>query len=508
MSWSTRFQDDIKASVYTPLFRLERVQFNTEAGGEFAIYSNLGSPRIARVRVEGHEVSPQSLSSTWGKCSVELAGEDLGDLHELVARGTFVALYAGFGGYADTDYQVVALGQVRNVKGSAPRWVVEIIDVPSGLRQRPTTNAYDALLFDDVDSTTTLSAAYVVTDTTLTVVSTSGFARETGGTGAIRITSTALSVDPYYLVYSATTATTFTVSAANKMHTARTIADIGDLVEEVAYLYGHPIEIALKVLCSTGAGTNGTYDVLPSDWGLYVPVGFVDVDDAAAYQAGVAKVGAGSYLWEWPQVGAVDDGIGWLTTWLAAGGFFLTMRQGAITVRALQAATTPVGLGTVADIVDADVAQVLEHEWFSSLHDTEWANNRVYARNSSFVLTSTLSAGNTSVYQRPSGEIRDWDVSDRVFDNDAEIEAEQLNRVYEASERVPERIVLACAGLRLAGLCPGDIVTLTLDTHSRLAGPGGFDRRACWVYKVSADWTTPGVQVGLLVYPTVGDLWS
>ena len=219
------------------------------------------------------------------------------------------------------------------------------------------------------------------------------------------------------------------------------------------------------------------------------------------------KVSSGSYTWEWPQVGAVDDGIGWLASWLGEAGIFMTMRQGRVTVRGLQAASTPIGARSVADIVDADIVAIVAHEWFASTASTEYAQTRVFAYSAG--LTSSLSTGTTDVYQRPSGEIRDWDASDRVFTNDALVRAEVLNRVYEVGERTPELLVVVTAGLRFAGLAPGDIVTVTCArVHSRIDGRGGFDRRACYVVKVSSDWTSPSVQVGLLAYPSAGDLWA
>ena len=49
----------------------------------------------------------------------------------------------------------------------------------------------------------------------------------------------------------------------------------------------HPIAVALKVLMSTGNGTNGTYDTLPSHWGLGIDQTLVDItrweDEAEAW---------------------------------------------------------------------------------------------------------------------------------------------------------------------------------------------------------------------------------
>lgn len=42
-------------------------------------------------------------------------------------------------------------------------------------------------------------------------------------------------------------------------------------------LDGDPVELALALITSTGKGTNGPYDVLPADWGMGVPVEWIDL---------------------------------------------------------------------------------------------------------------------------------------------------------------------------------------------------------------------------------------
>lgn len=41
----------------------------------------------------------------------------------------------------------------------------------------------------------------------------------------------------------------------------------------------HPIDIALQIITSTGAGTNGPYDTLPARWGMGVPVTYLDLEE-------------------------------------------------------------------------------------------------------------------------------------------------------------------------------------------------------------------------------------
>ena len=46
--------------------------------------------------------------------------------------------------------------------------------------------------------------------------------------------------------------------------------------EQVDALYGHPGEVALQLVTSTGLGTNGSYDTLPERCGLAIPQSMID----------------------------------------------------------------------------------------------------------------------------------------------------------------------------------------------------------------------------------------
>jgi hypothetical protein len=96
-----------------------------------------------------------------------------------------------------------------------------------------------------------------------------------------------------------------------------------------------------------------------------------------------------------------------------------------------------------------------------------------------------------------------------VWSNGTAICTEVHDRVAESFYRVPERMVLACAGLRLAQLAPGDVVDLTTKRFpSRRDGLDGFAGRRVLVDEVSPDWDRGTVRVGLLVYPESEDAFA
>jgi hypothetical protein len=504
VSWSAQFVADLAQSALTPMWILRTIKIGTASMASWSVRAYGGEPGIRRVRIDGHRLNDYDLTSTWGRTLIEVVGVDLGDLHEAAPRGCFMELLLGFPGYADGDYQRVAWGQLRQVRGRKPAWVIELVDAPTGLRQRPTNDPTAIELFYDLDPDdyTTLAADYTVGDATINVSSTTGFNMRTAGIGAVAVTPS--SGDAFYLTYSAASANTFTLTGSDVMGTTRVNASAGDRVDRVAYLYGHPIVIALQVLTSGYGGANGFYDVHPLSWGLQVPVGYVDVWDSIYYAGSVAVVSSGTYSWSYPQRQAEGDALGWLSDFLRVGGFYLTMRQGSITVRAQQQAQAPIGVPTDWTITDDDVIEVTEHQWWSADHQEESASCTVRMSSASSSVTTA------AVYQRPAAVSTTYDLSDRVFANEAAIRTEMTNRLTEAVTTTPEALTVRLRGWWWAQMAPGDLGRITTSrVHSRIDGPDGYSGRRCKIVQVSPSWeTAPVTDVALLVYPSRGETWA
>ena len=163
------------------------------------------------------------------------------------------------------DFERIALGQVRNLRGTAPSWTLECVDLLTLCRVRLQRTFGNPLLFDSIGNTTTLGANYTAGDGTVTVASTASFEREAGGTGAFLVTPSV--GDPFYLTYTGTSATTFTgCSTTGQMGTTAVNAVATDVVTEVAYLSAHPLNIARRVLVDRDS-TSNSWDY-PAAWGL------------------------------------------------------------------------------------------------------------------------------------------------------------------------------------------------------------------------------------------------
>ena len=177
-----------------------------------------------------------------------------------------------------------------------------------------------------------------------------------------------------------------------------------------------------------------------------------------------------------------------------------TVEEAAIRRRLLRAASD---IAKAAYDKSTDIAEVVSYEAYDYRHNPEYA--RVYI--------ATGSGGNTSTSSRhatlPARGSLDYDLSDRVWTNEAAIQDDAIGRLAESAERIPERLVLRCKGRRLSQLAPGDIVTLTTTrTHSRRDGSAGWSGRSVMVDQVACDWEGGTVEIGLLVYPESSDVFA
>lgn len=115
-----------------------------------------------------------------------------------------------------------------------------------------------ARMLKDVYNTKTVLQADITALTVAFIVeSTDGF----GSSGYLRINNEIVS-------YAAKTATQFQGIIRGEFGTVPSIQNFGDEVSELFKIIGNPITLILQIWTSTGAGTNGAYDVLPKGLGI------------------------------------------------------------------------------------------------------------------------------------------------------------------------------------------------------------------------------------------------
>ena len=238
----------------------------------------------------------------------------------------------------------IILGQARDVSGIGPQSIVSGWGPLSLVISRPAAAASpavnDATLFANCQAdgnALALSHSFNFGhDTTLQFASAPPFQRDVSqGSGAVLITPT--SGDPFIVTYTGISGNDLTgVSTTAIFGTDGTGATVnsGDIVQEVCFIQRHPVDMARRILVSTGTGTNGSRDTLPASWGLAVPEDLIDVqgftDASTALNASLAS---GTYILHTVSTTPQGPPLQWLQTELARYGLWLCSRQGQISIR-------------------------------------------------------------------------------------------------------------------------------------------------------------------------------
>lgn len=459
-----------------------------------------GRPWIVDVEVAGDEINPYDMSgSTLGEWALLVAVADVADLQPM-GPGNLVALEA-FDLTNSATVERILLGisyGIERVTDALYR--IRFRSALSILGSRYTDTAESLALFGDQSSTERSEVlAWTPGDAQLLCDSVSGFSTETGSDGVIRVTphaDNAAGTDVFYLRWTGTTGTAFDLdSGFGALDTTAVELDavLAHPVHEVWFCEDHPLRVALKLLASSGTGANGTYDTLPSTWGM----GFTaDTFDAADTEYWIAQSSpaTGSDKWQiWTATEQTNPGE-WLIGVLASGGWWLTMRQGRITGRALVPAADRPELAEV-EITDDDLIEWVEVESYDLGSDVGAKQVRAIGP----TVTGTLTEDITRL---PAVRYSDVNVATYAHANEEEWVTEIAERLGPWLTRQSERRVGRFAGLRLAQLAPGSIVHLTVSGPGRLAP---YERRVALVGRVAPRWMGAEVELTLYVHPARGE---
>lgn len=476
----------------------------------------------------GIQIGPCSVEpQTWGyqegawSCSIHLpdgAGRQVagplggallstrggwGKAAEALRRGALCRLLIGEVGWARDQYQPLRIGRVQGVRVAHPDLLrVEAWDLATALRSRLSTLSTASgdedkqLLFYGSTTSTTLSSGYTVGNTTLNVTATTPFNRETGGSGAVRITRA--SGASFYLTYTGTGAGTLTgVSTTGQFGSTATVAGSGAIVQAIPLLAGHPVEISRKLLTSTGLGTNGGRDTYPAAWAWGLDEAWVAGEDMRQLQA-LLQPSAGVYTWNALSDSAQEDALGWWSSYLSAAGLWPCTRQGKIVLRAARDPNTASALLAEA-ITDADALQdsLPEVQWWPSEVPTSYTRLSVAGVGSPVVSSSNVAA-------LPASGTWSADLSDvlRGVAADSAIRTEVEGRLAPWLHLVPEVISLEVTGIR--GYAPGDVLPLSLSgVRGRLRGTQrGYRDRPVMVLEESPDLSRNTTRLRLAALPS------
>lgn len=482
MGWRGSFLAKLDTR-YAPMFIAESIRIQNGPSGIYQVASHPGLGMAVGltgpITIDGADLDTVNCQATAGGFSFRLL-EPIENALNTWVPGSIILLRMGFPGLQPDEFEVIAIGQLVSLTGPGPAWKVTCWDFFSALSSRLLLPAAGSLgtvstlpFFYLTDASTTLGAGYTPADGTVTVVSTTGFQRETGGSYCFKITPS--SGDPFYLTATGTSATTFTtVSAAGVLDTTAVAAQLGDTVTEVAYLTGHPADIIRRILASTGTGGNGTWDDYPADWAWGIADWLIDDLDIARWKT----VLAGYTALELAEEAPIDDPIGWLSGWLSSIGCWLAVRQGQITMRAIQDTTGAVYWGREA-YGDGDIIEVLEHQAWDDQREKEYRALAV-----TYLKDGSNNSATEAVGGLPAGDRFDVDmISTHAATADA-VHVRDRRKLWIL--RRPEMMLLNIAGLKPMQHAVGDPVEISITRSvGRRRDQGAYLNRRALVTQVS-----------------------
>lgn len=446
------------------------------------------------VRLTSSSLDPRGWRTTFGGFSFTILGS-IADFVGRVTRGTIVTLSLGIDDPDPAGLEVVAIGEVRNIrlvrKGA---WEVECIDGLGVLRQRRDLAQGNGILFYQLPASTLIAGtAYTPGDTTLEVTATTDLRFDSAGSGAVRVTPT--TGDPFILTFTgvaAGPARLTGVSAAAKYGTTAGAAAIGASVEALALIEGKPGAVLAKILTSTGAGTNGSRDTLPASWGLAIEDSLVDITALDNLDLGALAPSSGNFTLTLIVDSAIEDALSWFVGWMSLIGMFPVISQGLYSAGAAQDTATATSTFTLED---DEIIELLGHEFWDEGHDPEYQFVKVFSA------TNSSSTGGSSSATLPTSTELTYDASALIWANETAMRENIRDRVEESAKRVPERLELRLQTLRRMAIAVGDVGTLTYTGTLRRNGDAGWTAAPCVCIAMTPEPNTNTVVLTVLVYP-------
>ena len=464
------------------------------------------------VQVSGQSVTPVSWrynDMTW---RFSVAMTDRATLAQVFRKGQHLRLSVGVPGMGRGDYSPVTSGRVVQVRERNPGQIeVECWGPVSSLASRADTSLGRLSIHETYGVKTIDSSNYTAGYSTITLTNTTGWEFPAGRYVLIKVTPT--TGEPFYLRGAAVTATQVTgLDSAGSFGTTAVNAAVGDDVQAIWYDQGRPDVFAARILTSTATNNNGAYDDLPSHWGYGLPAEWVDTADMVAAGASLFATASGIFTGRFAVETLPADPGAWLTGALSTMGAWLSVRMGRITVRGAQDIRNrgAVLYHTGDVITDADVVpKFTSVDWYTQEQSIEWSSTTTTSATGSLVATpGGLLAGTLPARWGTTT----YDSSTYVWDNESAARTSISDRVAPWNGFVGETINLTCRGLRLATLCPGDVVDLasSLVFGRRQQTVLSYDSGLpVMVLAVAPNWTAGTVALRLASLPADrNDEWS
>ena len=485
MGWSSQFVSALDSSILNARYKLTFIGVLNSLGKPFDIYDHTGNVQIANssIRLNGTKIIPQRWSVSFGGFSLQITG-NLRFILPKMRRGQIATLSCSLNG---SKFEILAIGSLDTLSGLRGLYNLGFKDLLSALQNSLDTRAGTVFsqtdppkfsLFYKVGRTTTTTSSFGNSDTTLNLADASFFKKElsVGSKGIVRITNTN---HDFYIFWSGSTATELTgCTTADYNNTTRPVSVAsGATVTYCAWLQGQPYEIIAKILTSTGAGTNGEFDVFPEQWtiGGKIDKQIFDISDAKRASKEIVRDNGSDYHVGIAVETPLNSGFREIVNLFSTVGIFPVYRQNAISIRAC---TDPEGIETrktpdiKANIKDEDIIEVLQHDFFNS----DIANiyrTTIVKYNYVNVFASGGIYNSSRVDSLPALKEIERNFSQYYLaqpDNRQSQALQDLRRLRVWDLYISERLVVRVP-LRYATLCSGDVVTFISEDVEHLYDP-------------------------------------
>ena len=506
MAWSEQFSRDMASGSSAPIFLLHVLKFSGTPGRQFFMCSAPGYdvPEAIgiNVQISGSSLSPNGWRYTHGACSVEIVSDSISNLAYSAPRGSICVVKMGFPGYALADFEPIFVGIVNNIRGAAPSWSLELYDGTSLLSSRLSFGAAFRTnqnnLFYNVGGGTSYATTvagsgsphFTANSSTTLDLTDASVLEKLSGSGTIgALVADDGTNDPFVLLYDTIAGNQVQgIETSNKFGTTQRDLSAGMAVYNAAYLEGDPRVILLRLLISA-SGTSSLYGKYPDSWGYGLPIDLIDVDDVINVQTVLTgALSSGSYTLQYVQRDQVTNSWTWLWSWFKSLGIIPVQRQGLITMRAIQDPSKRL-FWSGYHISDEDIETVSSWSAYHPEMVAEYQRAEIFTgshASSALSFPTTYSVPSTL----PVADTVSYLAGDKIYQNQTAIANEVKSRVGLWGPNIAEVVTLQCAGLRLAGLAPADMVYLSTEAlkGGRIdATRSGYSNQACMVLKVATD---------------------
>lgn len=454
-------------------------------GMETMTFPALGSPGAGSLVFD--DVTRGAYRSRIGEHLAHIGNERVQSLRALVTkypmqmRGRRVWLKWGLDATKDSETITVFAGTINSLSWTdlGRTLVIECEDAQSWLRQPLFTDLTDRI---PPGSTASNVSGGVANPRFLDVYDPNGVVRSDGALGVVSVGRGLFMVGdpaPGSLINPATLIAGHAGAIVDLPVSAAIVTALpgGDPVTG-SIPYSHPLEIALAILTSTGAGTNGAYDVLPAEWGLSIPEGDINVDQILDLVAEAAAPACRVVITE-----PVREAREWMIeTLLKPFGYYLTVGvEHPITIAALRAPTPdeaqsamPITIDDIMIVVDGESVRILiEGPTMEntavlgaialSYHPTLVDGKVEFAREQR---VEVIGAGDAAAWQSaPDVEIQAWlgdNPTGLAIQADIITHFENLGANMLARFSAPPSILRVTCQMGLVGIAPGRLVSVTL----------------------------------------------